>query len=98
MLAGTPGLEFTWLPGPLYCCANKTICKKGDDEVDEGMFNEEAYEAACKSYKGNSAGFFAFRIKEGSHTAQVETFPANTQLQFSCMKNKTVVQGKVMRD
>ncbi len=63
--------------------------------MDEGTLNKGAFEAACNSSKGNSAGFFAFRVKEGNRTAQVETFDGNTQLQFSCMKDKTIVQGKV---
>ncbi len=86
-----PRPEFTWLPDSLYCCANKTICKKGEDEMDDGKLNEGAYEAACSSYKGSSAGSFAFRVAEGSGTVQVETFDASTELQFSCMKNKTIV-------
>ncbi len=91
IIAGIPGLEFTWLPNTVYCCANKTICKKGDDEVDDGAFNEGVYEAACNSSKGNSTGFFAFRVKEGNRTAQVKAFNASTPLQFSCMKNKTTI-------
>ncbi len=84
-------MEFTWLPDTPYCCANKTICKKGESEVDDGKLKEAAYEAACSRYNGSSDGSFAFRVAQGNRTAQVEAFDASVQLQFSCMKNKTAV-------
>ncbi len=66
------------------------MCKNGEGEVDDGKLNEVAYVAACSRYKGSSAGSFAFRAARGSRTVQVEAFDASTQLQFTCMKNKTV--------
>ncbi len=53
--------------------------------------NEGVYVDACSSYNESSAGFFAFRVTEGSRTAQMKAFNANAQLQFSCMKKKTIV-------
>ncbi len=95
MVIGTPGLEFTWLPGDL-CCANKTVYKKSGESAEGNVFQDaylnitfNKFVAACSSYKGLSRGSFAFRVQQGSDVVQVQTFDANSRLHFVCMTNKT---------
>ncbi len=97
LVIGTPGLEFTWLPDDLYC-ANKTVHKKGGESAEENAIHDafpnipsHKFAAACSSYEGLSLGSFAFRVRQGSDVIEVQTFDADSRLQFVCMTNKTAV-------
>ncbi len=73
-----------------FYCEYREVKKKEGPRLDEEDVNK-AYVEACSSNEEGSHGSFAFRVEEGNRTVHVKVFNPNSQLYFSCMKEKTVV-------